>query len=64
VRLRGPLAGALTKLSGLIPERLAPLESASFDRLHHNVRGSALPVMTWRAAAPAISRLVRIAAFD
>jgi NTE family protein len=39
VRLRGPLAGALTKLSGLIPGRLAQLESASFDRLHHNVRG-------------------------
>jgi predicted acylesterase/phospholipase RssA len=39
VRLRGPLAGALTKLSGLIPERLAQLESATFDRLHHNVRG-------------------------
>jgi predicted acylesterase/phospholipase RssA len=39
VRLRGPLAGALRKLSGLIPERLAQLETATFDRLHHDVRG-------------------------
>jgi predicted acylesterase/phospholipase RssA len=39
VRLHGPLAGALTKLSGLIPDRLTQLEAATFDRLHHNVRG-------------------------
>jgi NTE family protein len=38
VRLRGWLAGTLTKLSGIIPERLAQLESVTFDRLHHNVR--------------------------
>lgn len=36
VRLRGR-AGALSKRSGLIPERLEQLEHASFDRLHHNV---------------------------
>jgi predicted acylesterase/phospholipase RssA len=39
VRLRGRMAKALTNLSGLIPDRLAQLESATFDRLHHNVRG-------------------------
>ncbi len=39
VRLRGRMAGVLTKLSGLIPERLTQLESATFDRLYHNVRG-------------------------
>jgi predicted acylesterase/phospholipase RssA len=39
VRLHGRMAQALGKLSGLIPERLAQLESATFDRLHHNVRG-------------------------
>jgi NTE family protein len=39
VRLRGRLlAGALTKRSGLIPERLEQLEHAAFDRLRHNVR--------------------------
>jgi NTE family protein len=39
VRLRGRMIGALSKLSGLIPERLAQLNSATFDRLHHSVRG-------------------------
>jgi len=39
VRLRRRLlAGALTKRSGLIPERLEQLEHAAFDRLRHNVR--------------------------
>jgi predicted acylesterase/phospholipase RssA len=38
VRLHGRMGRALTKLSGLIPERLTQLESATFDRLHHNVR--------------------------
>jgi NTE family protein len=39
VRLRGRMSGVLTNLSGLIPERLRQLQSATFDRLHHNVRG-------------------------
>lgn len=39
VRLRRRMSGALSKLSGLIPERLAQLDSATFDRLHHGVRG-------------------------
>jgi predicted acylesterase/phospholipase RssA len=39
VRLHGRMADALGKLSGLIPERLAQLESATFERLHHDVRG-------------------------
>jgi predicted acylesterase/phospholipase RssA len=39
VRLRRPLTGTLAKLSGLIPQRLAQLDSATFDRLHHRVRG-------------------------
>jgi NTE family protein len=38
LRLRGRLAGALTKHSGVIPERLEQLRGASFDRLHHGVR--------------------------
>jgi len=39
VRLRGRMFRTLSKLSGLIPERLAQLDSATFDRLHHSVRG-------------------------
>src|SRR5262249_56663223 len=39
IRLRGRMATDRSKLSGLIPERLALLESASFDRLYHGVRG-------------------------
>jgi NTE family protein len=39
VRLRGRMAKGLSKLSGLIPERLAQLETATFDRLHHDVHG-------------------------
>jgi predicted acylesterase/phospholipase RssA len=39
IRLRGRMIGTLSKLSGLIPERLAQLDSATFDRLHHGVRG-------------------------
>jgi predicted acylesterase/phospholipase RssA len=39
VRLRGRMIGTFSKLSGLIPERLAQLDSATFDRLHHGVRG-------------------------
>jgi predicted acylesterase/phospholipase RssA len=39
VRLRGRMIGTLSKLSGLIPDRLAQLDSATFDRLHHSVRG-------------------------
>jgi predicted acylesterase/phospholipase RssA len=38
LRLRGRLAGALTPHTGVIPERLEQLRSASFDRLHHGVR--------------------------
>src|SRR5262245_36089544 len=39
VRLHGRQpAGGLAKRSGIIPERLAQLERASFDRLHHGVR--------------------------
>jgi NTE family protein len=38
VRLHRRMSGALTRLSGLIPDRLALLESATFDRLHHGVR--------------------------
>jgi predicted acylesterase/phospholipase RssA len=39
LRLRGRLAGALTKRSGVIPARLEQLEDAAFDRLHHGVSG-------------------------
>jgi|SRR5688572_293295 predicted acylesterase/phospholipase RssA len=39
VRLHRRMAKALSKRSGIIPERLAQLESATFDRLHHDVRG-------------------------
>jgi NTE family protein len=39
LRLRGRLTGALTTRSGVIPARLEQLEGASFDRLHHGVRG-------------------------
>jgi predicted acylesterase/phospholipase RssA len=39
VRLRGRTIGTLSRLSGLIPARLAQLDSAAFDRLHHGVRG-------------------------
>ena len=39
VRLFRRMAKVLSKRSGLIPERLAQLESATFDRLHHGVRG-------------------------
>lgn len=38
VRLGGRMSG-LSKLSGLIPARLSQLEGATFDRLHHDVRG-------------------------
>jgi len=37
-RLHGRWNGVLAKLSGVIPERLAQLEHASFDRLHHHVQ--------------------------
>jgi predicted acylesterase/phospholipase RssA len=33
------MGGTLRKLSGFIPQRLVQLESATFDRLHHNVHG-------------------------
>jgi predicted acylesterase/phospholipase RssA len=39
VRLLRRTMGTFSKLSGLIPERLAQLDSATFDQLHHNVRG-------------------------
>jgi predicted acylesterase/phospholipase RssA len=39
VRLQGRLANALIRLSGVIPRRLAQLEQATFERLHHGVRG-------------------------
>jgi predicted acylesterase/phospholipase RssA len=39
VRLGGRMAGALRKVSGVIPERLAQLDDATFDRLQHGVRG-------------------------
>jgi predicted acylesterase/phospholipase RssA len=39
VRVCGRRARALRERSGLIPERLEQLERATFDRLHHNVRG-------------------------
>jgi NTE family protein len=39
VRLQGRLASALTRLSGVIPRRLAQLEHATFERLHHGVLG-------------------------
>ena len=40
VRLHGRMTGgSLAKWSGIIPERLALLEQASFDRLYHHVRG-------------------------
>src|SRR5215510_9963408 len=39
VRLHGRRSPrGLTKRSGVIPERLAQLERATFDRLHHGVR--------------------------
>jgi predicted acylesterase/phospholipase RssA len=39
VRLGLRPGSKLTKLSGLIPTRLEELEHATFERLHHNVRG-------------------------
>src|SRR5690349_21565171 len=38
VRLHGRRSPALAMRSGIIPERLAQLERATFDRLHHGVR--------------------------
>jgi NTE family protein len=38
VRLHGRRSTRLTRRSGVIPERLAQLEHATFDRLHHGVR--------------------------
>ena len=38
VRLHGRRSARLTRRSGVIPERLAQLEHATFDRLHHGVR--------------------------
>jgi NTE family protein len=38
VRLHGRRSARLTRRSGVIPERLAQLERASFDRLHHDIR--------------------------
>jgi NTE family protein len=38
VRLHGRRSAALTRRSGVIPERLEQLEDASFDRLYHGVR--------------------------
>jgi predicted acylesterase/phospholipase RssA len=39
VRLHPRVGRAFTRLSGLIPQRLAQLEGATFDRLHYGVRG-------------------------
>lgn len=39
VRLQQQFSQGLAKLSGIIPTRLAQLERASFERLHHGVRG-------------------------
>jgi NTE family protein len=39
VRLGLQFGRVLAKLSGIIPARLAQLERASFERLHHGVRG-------------------------
>jgi NTE family protein len=52
VRLQGRMAGALTKLSGLIPERLAQLESTTFDSLHHNVRAIGIACHDVRRGSP------------
>jgi predicted acylesterase/phospholipase RssA len=52
VRLGGRIAGLLTGLSGRIPERLAQLESATFDRLHHNVRGIGIVCHDVASGAP------------
>jgi NTE family protein len=52
VRLHGRMAAALTSLSGLIPKRLAQLEGASFDRLHHNVRGIGVVCHDVRSGRP------------
>jgi predicted acylesterase/phospholipase RssA len=40
-RLRGRWGGALSKDSGLIPERLEQLERATFDELHHKSSSNA-----------------------
>jgi len=39
VRVQGRLSGALTRFSGIIPRRLVQLDDATFERLHHGVRG-------------------------
>lgn len=39
IRLQGRLAGPLSRLSGVIPRRLAQLDDATFERLHHGMRG-------------------------
>src|SRR5918996_194670 len=42
----------LTKLSGLIPIRLEQLEHATFERLHHNVRGIGIVCHDVRSSRP------------
>ena len=64
VRLRGRWGAALAKASGLIPERLEQLESASFDKLHHNVRALGSYVTTSQAVVHPTSPRARIVVFD
>jgi NTE family protein len=52
VRLHGWLSGTLTKLSGIIPQRLAQLENATFERLHHRVRGIGVACHDIRSGRP------------
>lgn len=39
VRTHGRFSAALAKASGIIPSRLEQLERATFERLHHHIRG-------------------------
>jgi predicted acylesterase/phospholipase RssA len=52
VRLHGWLSGVLTRLSGIIPQRLAQLENATFERLHHRVRGIGIACHDIRSGRP------------
>jgi hypothetical protein len=63
VRLRGRMFRTLSKLSGLIPERLAQLDSATFDRLHHSVRGIGVACHDVVSGRPCYFEPVLIAAF-
>jgi predicted acylesterase/phospholipase RssA len=52
VRLGQRLDRVLRRASGLIPTRLEQLESATFDRLHHGIRGMGVVCHELRSGGP------------